>query len=425
MASDVLIESLARWESMGVPMRDVASLQPWDRNPRNNKAAIPRVIESLKKFGWTNPILYREDNGEVVAGHTRLSAAIELGLTRVPALPLAHDAKTAHLYAIADNRLNELADWTPNVAELLAEFELDDVAIAGFELPEKWLRQEFGAYFDVPAALRPVIERPAVDDVMPEPPKVPVTKLGDVWKLGRHTLICGSSVGDPLYAVGSADIMVTDPPYGVSYEAVALDRDRRFNRKSARDGKSKIQNDTASPEALRALWGAAFRNARSILKPGAAFYMTAPSGMDLTEAWIGAMRDASIAYRQLLMWSKDSFVVGMADYHYQFEPIYYGWIEGAAHHRLQVRTESTVWNIPRPKRADLHPTMKPVELYARALRNSSNPGAVLYEPFGGSGTGIMAAEENDRTCIAVELEPAYCDVILERWQQVTGGSATR
>jgi site-specific DNA-methyltransferase (adenine-specific) len=209
--------------------------------------------------------------------------------------------------------------------------------------------------------------------------------------------------------------MWTDPPYGVAYQT-KLSTEEAVARHRRTDG-LEVAND--QPEDIPALLTAAFGHAP--LRAGGAFYVASPSSGDVLPVFYAALAGAGMAVRQQLLWIKDVFVMGRHDYHYRHEPILYGWKEGGAHFFGGGRAQDTVWEIPRPRRSETHPTMKPVELVARALSNSSRPGDLVYEPFAGSGTTIIAAEQTRRRCVALEIDPRYAQVAIERWEAFTGG----
>jgi DNA modification methylase len=249
-----------------------------------------------------------------------------------------------------------------------------------------------------------------VEDEIPEPPVDPITRPGDLWLLGDHRLLCGDSTKaddvERLMAGAKADMMFTDPPYGVSYV-----------------GKTKkaltIQND--GEEDLPKLLDGSFAGALLATREGACWYVAAPPG---PLHWEFARRLMELGvYRQTLVWVKDAMVLGHSHYHYKHEPIFYGWKPGASHREPPDRTQVSVWEIARPKRSEEHPTMKPVELVAKAIGNSSLQDESVYEPFCGSGTTLIAAEQLGRKCYGMEISPQYCDVIVKRWETLTGKKA--
>jgi DNA modification methylase len=395
----------------------LSALAPMPGNPRRNEAAIGPVAASIKRFGWTNPILARRDDRVVVAGHTRLEAAKQLGLDKVPVIWLDLDPVSSRLYNLADNKLASISEWDQGpLAEMLRELSAEDVAglaIAGF-----------GAE-DIAAILAKAegqAQGKTDADEVPEVPKDSYVQPGDLYELGTHRLLCGDStkpeeVGS-LMAGEAADICWTDPPWNVAYG--------ERNNPAAGWSKRKdrvIANDNLG-EAFPGFCAAFCGEIARVLKPGALLYMAMSA-----QEWPtidGALRTAGFHWSSSIIWAKDSLVLSRKDYHTQYEPIWYGWREGAA--RLQEvkdRKQSDVWQIDRPKRSDEHPTMKPVELVARALENSSPLGGLVFEPFSGSGTTIIAAERTRRRCYAIELEPRYVQVAIERWEAFTGRKATK
>lgn len=387
---------------------ETMSLRPWAENPRQNDDAVKPVMESIKRFGFAAPIVARAADREIIAGHTRWRAAQALGLPRVPVRFVDLDPADAHLLALADNKLNEKAEWDDAaVARILSEFSLDDAALAG------WDQKELDALAD---SLIDEGDQPVEED---EPPPVPVeavTKPGDLYELGEHRLLCGDSTVakdvERVLAGRQADIVWTDPPYGVAYVGKTKDA-------------LTIENDALDAASLREFLGKALGLACKHSKPGAAWYVAAPSGDLFAEFGYVLGREQLGIWKHTLVWVKDVFVLGRADYHYKHESIFYGWKPGGGHYFVADRTQDTVWEIPRPKRNAEHPTMKPVELVARALRNSSRKGDLVFEPFGGSGTTLIAAEQTGRVAAVIEKSPQYCDVIVKRWEALTGKKARR
>jgi site-specific DNA-methyltransferase (adenine-specific) len=261
-------------------------------------------------------------------------------------------------------------------------------------------------------------------DEAPDLPDEPTVRRGELYALGDHRLLCGDATdaADVRRVFGDtteADVMWTDPPYGVAYQT-KLSTEEAVARHRRTDG-LEVTND--QPEDIPALLAAAFGHAP--LRAGGAFYVASPSSGDVLPVFYAALAGAGMSVRQQLLWIKDVFVMGRHDYHYRHEPILYGWKEGSAHFFGGGRAQDTVWEIPRPKRSESHPTMKPVELVARALKNSSRPGDLVYEPFAGSGSTIIAAEQTRRRCVALEIDPRYAQVAIERWQAFSGGQAEK
>ena len=384
-------------QMLAVPIASV-TLHP--RNARRGN--VEAVTESLRRFGQRKPIVVQASSRYVVAGNHLLRAARALGWPEVAANVQAMDDAEATAFMLADNRTADLGSYDDALlAAILAEQAAsDNLAATGYDAD------------DVAALLRAagLDERQADPDAAPDRPTAAevYVRAGELWALGRHRLLVGDAIEpanvERLSAGASVDLIWTDSPYGVNYAgktAAALT----------------IANDDLGLDGTRALVGSALRLAP--LRPGGAFYVAAPAG-PLHLAFLLALGDAGLAVHQTLIWVKDRFVLGHSDYHYRHEPILYGWREGGAHHFLDDRSQDSVWEIPRPSRSEVHPTMKPVELVERAIRNSSRPGEVVYDPFAGSGTTLIAAEKSARTCLALELDPAYAQVALERFAAFSG-----
>lgn len=386
---------------------DIAQLKAWENNPRKNDAAVDGVAKSIQKFGFGAPILARKHNLEVIAGHTRLKAAAKLGLHKVPVRILDLDADQAHLLALADNRLGENAEWDDELlSAILGDLKQkgEDLELSGFDSDE--LDKLLGD--DVPDG---------DDDVAPvdqaaELQKKWGTELGQLWQIGPHRLLCGDSTKPEdvarLFGEGpKAKAMWTDPPYGVSYV-----------------GKTKaaltIQNDSLDEGDLLSFLTDCFTAAGVGLLPGSAFYIAhLPGPLSLQ---FGLAIDAvGWKFRQGLVWVKDSMVLGRSDYHYKHEPIAFGYVP-APSGRLGRGSDNwhgndsqvSVFEVARPKASEMHPTMKPVDLVIAMLRNSSAKGDVVYEPFSGSGTTMLACQHIGRICNSIELDPKFVAVALER-----------
>ena len=369
------------------------SLDP--KNARKHSARnLEAIAASLLKFGQRKPLVVH--CGVVLAGNGTLEAARSLGWTEIEVseVPQDWDMDTAKAYALADNRTAELAEWDESeLAKQLLEL-VDhewDIAELGFEMPQ-------------------VIEvEPIDEDDVPEAPAEPKTKLGDVWQLGKHRLVCGDStdvtVLDKLLGQEKADLVWTDPPYGVSYVGKTKDA-------------LTIENDTLNIAELEEFLRSAFNAIFIATKPGACWYVAAPSG-NLFQAFSIPLSELEV-WRHTLVWVKDTLVMGRADYHYRHESIFYGWTPGAAHQTPPDRKQDTIWEIKRPKANKEHPTMKPVELIERAIQNSSLAGQLVLDAFGGSGSTLIACEQTKRVARLIELDPKYCDVIVTRWENLTG-----
>jgi len=386
----------------------IASVVPYARNPRKNAGAVAKVAASLAEFGWRQPIVVDSAN-VIVVGHTRLLAAQQLGMTEVPVH--VADGLTANqikAYRIADNRVHEEAEWDD---ELLA-LELGDLRDAGMDLALTG--------FDEDELARLTIETTdglTDPDDVPDAPAEPATVLGDVWLLGRHRLVCGDSTTvdavDACLAGVKPHLMVTDPPYGVEYDA-----DWR-NHRIGTDGKAigaravgKVANDD------RADWSEAWA-----LFPGDVAYVWHASLF--TGVVSGSLTASGFVLRSQIIWAKSNFTIGRGDYHWHHEPCWYAVRKGATGHYNGDRKQSTLWQIPKPTKSETgHSTQKPVECMRRPIENNSNAGQAVYDPFSGSGTTIIAAEMLGRACHAIELSPSYVDVAVLRWQQFTGQAAT-
>ena len=398
--------------SLGIEYRQVAALIPYARNPRtHNDTQVAKIAASIVEFGWTNPILVDGDNG-IIAGHGRLAAARKLGLDAVPVIELSHlSVNQKRAYVIADNRLALDAGWDE---EMLA-LELADLTSAGYDLALTGFDDvDLETMFGDPDG--DTVEGNTADDAVPEVPVTPVSQAGDVWLLGSHRLVCGDSTQAESYASllqGAKVAMVfTDPPYNVNYANTAKDKMRGKNRA--------ILNDNLGDGFYDFLLAALTPTIANC--DGAIYVAMSSSELDVLQA---AFREAGGKWSTFVIWAKNTFTLGRSDYQRQYEPILYGWPEGATRHWCGDRDQSDVWQIKKPHKNDLHPTMKPVELVERALRNSSQPGDVVMDPFGGSGTTLIAAEKTGRAARLIELDPKYVDVIVRRWQDWTGKQAMR
>jgi DNA modification methylase len=367
---------------------------------RHGEKNLATIKASLARFGQQKPLVVDAD-GVVRAGNGTLAAAKALGWKEVTIVRTDLRGAEATAYAIADNRTAELAEWDDDaLAQTLAALQIedDDLAIAtGFDLSE----------IDRLTAPTEVEE-----DEVPEPPAEPVTKAGDLWLLGEHRLLCGDStkVEDVrrLMAGAKADMVLTDPPYGLSYVGKTKDA-------------LKVENDELDESSLTKLVCDAFDSAEKNCRAGAYWYATVPAG-PLQNLFADDWKRRGIL-RQMMVWVKDSMVLGHSEYHYQHEPILFGWIPGDRHKNSD-RTRTSVWKYDRPKASREHPTMKPVDMWAQAVTDGSRSGEVVYDPFLGSGTTLIAAEQLGRKCYGMEISPAYCDVIVQRWETLTGKKAT-
>jgi DNA modification methylase len=389
-------------QALVVPI-DSVELHP--RNPRRGDVAA--VAASLARFRQVKPIVVQRSTNYVIAGNHVLRAALSLGWTEIAANVEDLDDADAIALMLADNRTADLGGYDDTLlAAILAEQQAEDnLAATGYDAD------------DVAALLAQagIIEERDLDAAPDLPAEADLyVERGQTWALGRHVLMCGDSTRSEdvgrLLGADVVDLLWSDPPWGCQI---------RGRTKKALT----ILNDDLGPDGTRALVAAALRLAP--LRPGGAFYVAAPSGPDLHLAFLLALGDAGLTAHQTLCWVKDRFCLGHADYQPRHEDILYGWREGRAHYFVKDRTQDTVWEIDRPARSAEHPTMKPIELVARAIRNSSTPGQLVYDPFAGSGTTLIAAEQTGRRCRAMELDPRYAQVILERWAALAGTRAER
>jgi DNA modification methylase len=396
---------------LAVHYRPVQSLIPYARNARTHSPEqVAQIAASIREFGWTNPILLDGDQG-VIAGHGRLLAARQLGLAEVPCIELAHLSDTQRrAYILADNRLALNAGWDDE----LLRIELGELQSLDFDLD--LLGFDDGELQDLLAGGEESRDGLADEDAVPEVPATPVSRPGDVWIMGSHRLLCGdatvASSYDTLLQGESVDMVFTDPPYNVNYANSAKDKLRGKDRA--------ILNDNLGADFHDFLLAALTPTVQHCR--GAVYVAMSSSELDTLQS---AFRAAGGHWSTFIIWAKHTFTLGRADYQRQYEPILYGWPQGAQRHWCGDRDQGDVWNIKKPAKNDLHPTMKPVELVERAIRNSSRPGNVVLDPFGGSGTTLIAAEKSGRSARLIELDPRYVDVIVRRWQDWSGQQASR
>jgi site-specific DNA-methyltransferase (adenine-specific) len=381
---------------MEVTRRLIEDLTLDPRNARtHSQKNLDAIATSLTKFGQRKPIVVTSD-GVVLAGNGTLEAAKSLKWDHiaVTVTPADWDIDTARAYALADNRTAELAEWDEAVLaqQLMELHDADfDIEALGFEMPQ-------------------VIEpEPLDEDEIPAEPEAKV-KHGDLWQLGEHLLFCGDAteVGayERLLGDDQVDLVWTDPPYGVSYVG---------------QGGMTIENDNLDIGALEEFLRQSFNSMVTFTKPGACWYVAAPSG-NLFQAFSIPLSELQV-WRHTLVWVKDALVMGRADYHYRHESIFYGWTPGAAHQEPPDRKQDSVWEVPRPRSNKEHPTMKPIELITRAINNSSRANDLVLDPFAGSGSTLIAAEQTRRRARVMEIDPKYCDVIIARYERITGKTA--
>ncbi len=391
---------------MEIIIRKTDELIPYINNPRNNKNAVDKVASSIKEFGFKVPVIIDRDN-VIVTGHTRLLAAQKLGIAEIPCI-LADDLTPAQIKAfrIADNRVSEFSEWDEEM--LKTEFEelgeLDfDLGLTGFG------EDEIGTLLGLDE--KSAAKEDDFDVVLPEEPKA---KPGDIYQLGRHRLMCGDSTDkktvEKLMNGTKADLFLTDPPYNVDYEGKTKDS-------------LKIQNDSMADEVFRRFLVDAFSAADNVMKQGAVFYIWHADSEGYN--FRGACHDTNWKVRQCLVWNKSCMVMGRQDYQWKHEPCLYGWKPGASHLWASDRTQTTVLNFDKPSRNKEHPTMKPIALFDYQIQNNTKSEDIVLDTFAGSGTTIMACEQNGRSAYCMELDPKYVDVIIDRWEKFTGEKAVK
>lgn len=386
-------------------------LIPYHNNPRKDQA-IDKLASSIKEYGFQQPIVVDKDM-IVIVGHTRLQGAKKLGLKKVPIVVADLSEAKAKAYRIADNRLNEDSNWdmdllSSEINELLEQdYNLDELGFDDLEI-EKFLNNEGDGLTE--------------DDEIPEVPEKPKSKVGDIYQLGQHKLICGDSTSEEvlskLFKESKADMVFTDPPYNVAYGKFTGNSKNGYRFKHRH-----IQNDDMSDEQFVEFLKSFIKNSYNYVKDGSPFYIF--YGERNAIQFLTAFKNSGLYHSCNIIWKKHSLVLGRSDYHYIHEPIFYGWKEKTSHKFYGDRKGTSVWEFDRPTKSELHPTMKPVELILKALKNSSKSEDIIYEPFGGSGSTMIACEKLNRACYSVELDPKYADVIVKRWENYTGLKAKK
>lgn len=418
-ALEIHMETVTKLE-----MRPVDELVPYVNNARQHSPEqIAQLRASLRAFGFVTPLII-DGAGNVIAGHGRLLAARAEGMTEVPCVLAEHlSDEQRRAYTLADNRLAEQATWDDEMVSA----ELEALRDAGFDIDLTG--------FDSDDIILAEPDEAEEDEFDPTLPDEPVTKAGDMWLLGRHRLMCGDAtdreIVQRLMGEEKLDMLLTDPPYNVDITGGTEEH-------------LKIANDCMPEEAFVEFLTAAFSAADPFIRPGCPFYIWHPDGAD-GYSFREACRRVGWQVRQCLIWVKQSATLSRQDYHWQHEPCLhgsvaedgmdadqaeldhlsglYGWTDGAGHRWYGDRKQTTVVQFDRPSKSEDHPTMKPVRLFDWLLRNSSAPGAVIGDFFCGSGTTLIACEQAGRTALCMELDPRYCDVIVRRWETLTGEKA--
>lgn len=373
----------------------VEELKPYENNARKHESVdVEAIKKSIKEFGFNDPIGVWKNN-IIIEGHGRLLAAKELKMDKVPVIrfdSLTDEQRRA--YTLAHNKTAELSSW--DFEKLEAELEAIDIDMSDFGFEE--------------------IEEQNNEVEEDEPPEVdeqaePTSKLGQIYKLGNHRLMCGDSTSledvEKLMDGEKADMLLTDPSYNVAYEGKIKD-------------KLKIQNDSMSNDNFRQFLVDAFSTANAVMKPGAVFYIWHADSEGYN--FRGACADVGWKVRECLIWNKNSMVMGRQDYQWKHEPCLYGWKEGT-HLWASDRKQTTVIDMKRPTKSDIHPTMKPISLFDYQIKNNTKGGDIVLDLFNGSGTTIMACEQNGRHARCMELDPRYVDAAIKRWEDFTGQKA--
>ena len=389
---------------MLIEKKNTAELLPADYNPRKDlrpgDPEYDKLKRSIEQFGYVEPVIWNKVTGCVVGGHQRLKVLIDLGLTEVECVVVEMDAEKEKALNIALNKIS--GEWDKEkLALLIADLQGADfdVSLTGFEPSE--LDDLFkdnikdGIHdddFDVEAELK-------------EPP---ITKLGDLWTLGRHRLVCGDSTKkdtfELLMAGAKANLVITDPPYNVNYEGSA----------------GKIKNDNMGNDAFYNFLLDAFTNTEAVMADDASIYVfhADTEGLNFRRAFV----DAGFYLSGCCIWKKQSLVLGRSPYQWQHEPVLYGWKKTGKHQWYTGRKETTIWEFDKPKKNGDHPTMKPVQLLAYPIMNSSMSNTLVIDPFGGSGSTLIACEQSDRSCFTIELDEKFCDVIVKRYIEQVGSA---
>mgnify|MGYP002563937802 FL=1 len=379
---------------MEIVNKNIEEIKMYENNPRNNDGAVEYVANSIKEFGFKVPIVL-DKNNIIVAGHTRYKAAKLLNITEIPCI-IADDLSDEQVKAfrLIDNKAAELASWDIDLLNL----ELENIKDIDMELFD----------FQISNILDNVVD----DEYEVELPEDPKTKTGNIYKLGNHYLMCGDSTNaedvKKLMNNQLADLIVTDPPYNVNYEGKT-------------DNNLKIMNDNMEDNQFYSFLESAFINLYDSIKAGGSIYVfhADTEGLNFRKA----MMSSGFKLAECLVWVKNAFVMGRQDYHWKHEPVLYGWKPGASHYFINDRSQSTVLEFDKPIRNEEHPTMKPIDLIAYLINNSSKKDEIVLDLFGGSGTTMIACEQTNRKAFIMELDPRYCDVIVDRWEKFTNQKA--
>ena len=409
----------------------IEEIKEYGKNAKlHPREQIEQIKKSIEEYGFDDPIAIDENN-IIIEGHGRLIAAKELGEKTVPVIYLRHlTEEQKKAYRIAHNKINmnsgfDMQMLQDELNEILSteisvealgfdEYEIDEILQSAEEIYSLDDIEEYKEREENNKNIYDVDEDEFDHDEAVSNIKEPRTQEGDIWLLGRHRLICGDSTDEDvlkrLMKTKKADLLLTDPPYNVAYQGATKD-------------KLTIDNDDMSDEDFANFLTGAFSAADGNLKQGGAFYIwhADTEGLNFRKA----CNAVEWQVRECLIWVKNTLVLGRQDYHWKHEPCLYGWKSGKAHYFIDDRTQTTVLEYDKPARNAEHPTMKPIPLFAKLIENSTKEKEVVLDIFGGSGTTLIACEQLNRTCRMVELSPLYCDVIVNRWEALTGKKATK
>lgn len=390
---------------MTIETIQVERLLPADYNPRKDlkpgDAEYEKLKRSIEQFGYVEPVIWNKTTGRVVGGHQRLKVLLDMGITDVDCVVVEMDEEKEKALNIALNKIS--GEWDKDkLALLISDLQGTDfdVSLTGFEPAE------------IDALFKDTLKDGVKEDdfdVDAELQKPTVTRLGDVWTLGRHRLVCGDSTKaetfDLLMAGKKANLVVTDPPYNVNYEGSA----------------GKIKNDNMADEAFYNFLLAAFKNTEAVMADDASIYVfhADTEGLNFRRAFA----DAGFYLSGTCIWKKQSLVLGRSPYQWQHEPVLFGWKKKGKHQWYTGRKESTIWEFDKPKKNGDHPTMKPIPLLAYPIMNSSMSNTLVLDPFSGSGSTLIACEQTDRSCFTIELDEKFCDVIVKRYIEQVGSDA--
>jgi DNA modification methylase len=398
---------------MEIQIIPVQQINPAPYNPRKDLKPsddeYQKLKRSIEEFGYVDPLIWNQQTGNLIGGHQRFKILLDQGLSEVECSVVDLDEQREKALNIALNKIS--GDWDLlRLKDLLEELDVGDfdVELTGFDHDEiEDLMTQFFVEADPEEDDFDVNEE--LDSI-----EEPITQPGDIWLLGKHRLICGDATAAETYRRLTngqlVDMVFTDPPYNVDYTGKTKEA-------------LKIQNDKMNNNQFYQFLYDAFSHMLAITKSGGGIYICHADSEGIN--FRTAMVDAGWELKQCIIWAKNTMVLGRQDYHWQHEPILYGWKPGASHQWHGDRKQTTLWNIDRPSRNKDHPTMKPIGIPAKAIQNSSKQGDIVLDPFLGSGSTLMAAEQTGRICYGVELDPIYCDVIVKRWEEYTNQKAVK